>query len=450
MVSAVTGTRSQRAIERLAGKYSALKIGALLLWVAGMVHVYTSQHQWEITSNFTEQVAVDCGTKITSWEQIEELMRRIDPAKAQRWISLAEADIQKKLTVDTPEERPEILSSSQSSESKTLAQADEEHAAINSRQVQEWRKGFHEAAAIRDTKKRRSETEKFATNPFDIQTIRKCKHVFLDFGANVGDTLLKFVDTFNPKFESKASEGNIMYHQLNTTTGSLGPMLYGRITSSNTKKAPYWILPPWIKGKIEKYNADKNTGPPVHPEDYCYYGVEGNPHFTSLLRHHEINMLNMVPRPVRHVHFLTEHVGAGIDGPTALYLDTINSKQNYWGSSIMETHRDVVRSNSKTGVPVTGITLTRLLTETVLPGGHVMIKIDIEGAEYALLEEAINSTIFCKLVKDQGVRIDMVNEFHHKRVTGTEELGKRWIAMKGDKHITECGVQYSLGMRGMR
>jgi hypothetical protein len=96
---------------------------------------------------------------------------------------------------------------------------------------------------------------------------------------------------------------------------------------------------------ISNYNdaeRSKNEGDRllVSPEDYCYYGVEGNPVFTSCLRRDKIHILDMLPRPVRHFYFLTQHAGAGVDGPTMLYLDTINQKHNYWGSSMIPAHAD--------------------------------------------------------------------------------------------------------------
>ena len=57
----------------------------------------------------------------------------------------------------------------------------------------------------------------------------------------------------------------------------------------------------------------------------------------------EDKVMSMRPRPVR---YLTETVGTNGDGPT-------QPKENFWGSSVMETHRDIQASH-KTGVPVMG------------------------------------------------------------------------------------------------
>jgi hypothetical protein len=85
-------------------------------------------------------------------------------------------------------------------------------------------------------------------------------------------------------------------------------------------------------------------GPLTGPEDYCYYGVEGNPVFTDRLQSLEDFILDTRPRPLQHIHFFTTSVGAGKDGMTKLYLDTINKDKNYWGSSIFDGHQDVRKS----------------------------------------------------------------------------------------------------------
>lgn len=267
--------------------------------------------------------------------------------------------------------------------------------------------------------------------------VQRCKHVFLDLGSNVGDALHKVIDSFLPAFNDKQ-------YIFNTTTGEIGPNFYGASTLN------FWTLPGWVKEQITAYNRQSKQQDPVYPEDYCFYGVEGNPYFTSMLREQEIQVLNMIPRPVRHVHFLTEHVGSARDGPTTLFLDTNNrGSRNFVGSSILSSHVDVTKGDKKNGeligVSVMGVTLTTLLEKTVAPGGHVMIKIDIEGAEYELLEEAVKSDIFCKLVQDMGVRVDIISEFHDDGTIGSTEPRQRWEqVIQGEQAIHNCGVNYKV------
>ena len=401
-------------------------------------------------TNLDSVVADSTVTPPTSWEQLEEQMKRLDPDKANRWKTFLEADQKPKVIeiVDDPKQPAASLSTTKTS----LDELDDERAAFNSKLVQAWRHNFEQAAELPEGAEHRTMANKYAESGYRTSNLRKCKHVFIDFGSNIGDSLLKMIDSFFPKFDSgkyrvQRGQSRKRYHSLDITSGNIGPTFYDGHGGNPNK----WILPKWVNSMIRDYNAQnkkqKNGKPEVFPEDYCFYGIEGNPHFTSMLREHEIQVMNMIPRPVRHAHFLTGHVGSGSDGPTTLYLDTKNVKQNFWGSSIIKSHIDVVQSEGDTGVPVMGITLTKLLEQTVLPGGHVMIKIDIEGGEYQLLEEAINSTILCKLIKDQGVRIDMLNEPHDAKIVGSAEPGIRWNAIQGEKMIKQCGVGYGWGGR---
>ena len=175
--------------------------------------------------------------------------------------------------------------------------------------------------------------------------------------------------------------------------------------------------------------------------------MERNPHFTDLLKTTEDNVMSMRPRPFRYVHLLTETVGTNCDSPAQLFLDTVNPKENFSGSSVMDTHRDVQASH-KTGVAVMGVTRTSMLQKAVKPGEHVIVKIDIEGAEYLLLEEVIESSILCVMVQKQGVSIHMMMELHNVNVLGSPKPRQLWEEIQGHKRIVDCGVNFTLGDGG--
>lgn len=412
-------------------------LGAIVTTISAVMYSNNSTNLCDISGLIVAPTTETA--EITTMEQIEEKMQKIDPVKAERWRKFLESDGQPPVQKQVAQQE-----APPSGSSKTIQEIEDDRAAINSKQVREWRSKFNDAAALTDEEAHRREAKKYAEHAYQIANLRKCKYVFLDFGSNVGDSLLKVIDSFIPEFDSGIENGKKIHHIVNTTTGNIGPGVYDHFKRNLNK----WILPKWVKQKVEDYNSfskKKHKSDPVYPEDYCFYGVEGNPHFTPWLRREEIQVMNMIPRPIRHAHFLTDHVGAGKDGPTTLYLDTVNKKDNFWGSSIIASHVDVVASGGNTGTPVTGITLTSLIEQTVAPGGHVMIKIDIEGGEYPLLEEAINSKILCKLTKDMGVKVDMLNERHNAKVVGSEEPGERWKAIDGDNAIKRCGVGYGWG-----
>ncbi|KAF9953377.1 hypothetical protein BGZ70_000265 [Mortierella alpina] len=118
------------------------------------------------------------------------------------------------------------------------------------------------------------------------------------------------------------------------------------------------------------------------------------------------------------------------------FMDTVNDEHDYWGSSIYATHPDAVRSGAK-GTDLTGINIATWLLRNTLPRDFVVVKMDIEGAEYEVIPH----------MADMGawVVIDhLLVEWHGPKVGGgtLEEIqlrGDRAAAAK-DKLIKE-GVQ---------
>lgn len=191
-----------------------------------------------------------------------------------------------------------------------------------------------------------------------------CPLIFVDFGANVGDSLGKFIDA------GVTSEcGDVIYAGYSIEKGKM----------INKDKKQSNRLTKWARQVL--HETSRQVGKTLSPEHYCYFGIEGNPRFTERLQALEARVMHTKPRPLRHAFFFTETVGTDEDGPTQLYLDTTNEDKNYWGSSIYNTHPDVrVSSNEPAqSAPVQGISLSTLLQEIALKsfGSHIIIKMDI-------------------------------------------------------------------------
>ena len=290
----------------------------------------------------------------------------------------------------------------------------------NSKLIKEWR-----AIMVKDIESGKSAQAK--DRVLDSQTVFPCEYTFLDLGANVGDTIRKLIDSGLPALNGKQ-------HEFEFAKGGLGDVQYGQWIG---KRQMYESF------QLSEYIQKKANG--ILPEDFCYYGVEGNPTFTARLREIEIAIMNLYPRPLRHAHFFTDHVATGVDGPTTLYLDTVNHGDNYWGSSIFQSHHDVQRSGKDTGVPVTGITLTTLLRETLKSNGHAIIKIDIEGAEFALIDEAIKSNVLCEFCQDRNATINVQLELHKANVMRQEfDPNNQW-SNRAFAKLRECGVVLTEG-----
>lgn len=181
------------------------------------------------------------------------------------------------------------------------------------------------------------------------------------------------------------------------------------------------------------------------PEQYCFYGVEGNPAFTRKLRGLEAIIMGIIQsssgsgsgedhghpqtsadfkgiRLLRHIHFFTSTVATSHNGSTELYLDSVST--DHVGSSLLDSHKYAHMKGGEK-VEVQGRTLDWLLehvldgfgtttdvtAEKSSDGGHLILKIDIEGSEYSVLKEAIESGMLCDYAK-KGNRVDLVVEFH--------------------------------------
>jgi hypothetical protein len=197
--------------------------------------------------------------------------------------------------------------------------------------------------------------------------IPRCPYMFIDLGANVGDSLGKFVDAG----VTTTCPGE-MYPRYSTEKGKL--------VNQDEFKPPSNRLTEWVRELLRETSSQ--VGNTLQPEHYCYFGLEGNPVFTERLHQLQARVMHTKPRPVRSLHFFTETVVTDENGPTLLYLDTTNKEHNYWGSSIYDTHPDVRASTSVTSAPVYGLSLSTLLQQIAIGsfGNHIVIKMDIGKA----------------------------------------------------------------------
>jgi FkbM family methyltransferase len=306
----------------------------------------------------------------------------------------------------------------------------------NANEIKQIRQKFLQEC--QDSTTTKDELQRLINSWFDVSSrrsasvpIQPCRFTILDFGANVGDSLAKFIDVGLPACPAKGIE-SVKY---NTTSH--------HAQSSDTKpnKFTSWVSKMMQEGTKQQHRE------PFQPEDYCYYGIEGNPVFTKRLRALETAIWNSRPRPVRSARFFTETIATDTNGPATLYLDTQNADQNYWGSSVYASHKDVQASaaTSPNGqlvtASVTGITLTSMIVQTVIrkPGSHLIIKMDIEGAEYAVLNEAYDSGILCKYA-EHAVRIDILVEAHPSSVVGKSNDALIHWREKVHPELKFCGV----------
>jgi len=114
--------------------------------------------------------------------------------------------------------------------------------------------------------------------------------------------------------------------------------------------------------------------------------VEANPRFDTSLTVMQGTYPGMV-------HPLSSHAAYMCEADTSFYLDTKNTtitvgdtkkSTNFWGSSMSENHVDA-KASGLVKVTVPTVNVNRLLYENTIPGDFVLLKMDVEGAEWDIL-----------------------------------------------------------------
>lgn len=106
------------------------------------------------------------------------------------------------------------------------------------------------------------------------------------------------------------------------------------------------------------------------------YLVEANPHFDAPLT-------KLGEQYPDQVHVMKSTAAFDCVGQTSFYIDT-DPTHNHWGSSMSEAAPDAVRSG-KQKVTVPTVNVVQLIAQSVIPTDWVMLKVDIEGAEYEVV-----------------------------------------------------------------
>ncbi|KJK75408.1 hypothetical protein H634G_09426 [Metarhizium anisopliae BRIP 53293] len=188
----------------------------------------------------------------------------------------------------------------------------------------------------------------FIKNPFRRSSIRP-RYIFVDLGANIGDSLDAFLRKEDAKFQYKFPRPDWARYEEAGKFASIA-------------QVPKRMLAHFPFCEID------------------IYLFEGNPAFNPALveakqRHRSRGVnVNIFPSTVVDVR----------DGTRMFYLDTINDEHDYWGSSIYANHPDAVDSGSN-GTELTAINISRWLLMNTLPHDFVVVKMDIEGSEYDVI-----------------------------------------------------------------
>jgi hypothetical protein len=175
----------------------------------------------------------------------------------------------------------------------------------NAEQVKEWRQSVRDlctkAKSIEDVKA--IEQKQMAAFllptepkplPRDDSSVKLCRNVFLDFGANVGDSSSHLINSGMVSCDRKSDlQTETMPYDFKVATHTF--------EFASRRNAMVGELVKLLEERTKDANGSAQQ---LGPEDYCYYGIEGNPTFTKRLQGIEGVVMAMQPRPVEHLHFL--------------------------------------------------------------------------------------------------------------------------------------------------
>jgi len=163
---------------------------------------------------------------------------------------------------------------------------------------------------------------------------------------------------------------------------------------------------PFLEGK---FGPIENCGTKDNAGDFEAFLVEANPFF-------DVSLRQLSDTGKGNIHAMASTAAYMCDGHTSFWLDN-QTEHNYWGSSmdgkphewslaqIQQQERTVARKthrlkkteneNARGGheVTVPTMNLMKLLYEKTIPGDWVIVKMDIEGAEWDIVPCLANSPV---------------------------------------------------------
>lgn len=167
----------------------------------------------------------------------------------------------------------------------------------------------------------------------------------------------------------------------------------------------------------------KNFGPEAERAQWEVYALEANPTFNSILLVAESEVAKN-----HTVHIYKETAAWTYDGTIDFYLDTVNGDRNFWGSSLNAKHPDVISSGKKK-IIVTCKDVAKIIAK-YREEDFVVVKMDIEGAEYDLLLDFLKKNVF-SLIDFMAI------EFHTglSKMQSKEDVFMQILTMYGTKFV---------------
>ena len=162
----------------------------------------------------------------------------------------------------------------------------------------------------------------------------------------------------------------------------------------------------FLKEPDTKFQFDFPKPPlPCAYSDAEIYLFEANPVFNvDLVRAKQEFMIERNPPAAKKIDLFTSTIVWIEDTTMSFYLDEVTVEHDFWASSVKNTPSDVIKSGYKS-VNLTAIDIANFITKNFLPNDFVVVKMDIEGAEWDVVPHMIKM--------NAGINIDyLLVEWH--------------------------------------
>jgi len=275
------------------------------------------------------------------------------------------------------------------------------------------------AAAAAKPKAAKPETTLF--RGFELKS--PCKHVVIDIGSGGGSALDKFMSP-------SSYIGNMA-----AATGTTSPWAKETDTITQQMEA-----------------ADR--------KQWCIFAFEGNKFFKKQLEHLQKTYSDVA----QEFKVFVPAIISAQDGGDDLFLDLFNSDGSspWWGTSLFNNYLqkylaspdgaatredmspdEIAEASKQVGARVASARLDTLLKQYIEQGSNIILRMDISGGEYKIIEDAIiKSGLLCDFAKEHfrgKARVHLFIKWH-RFMEQAASVQPRWTE-ELERKMIGCGIQ---------
>ena len=171
----------------------------------------------------------------------------------------------------------------------------------------------------------------------------------------------------------------------------------------------------FLKEPNTKFQYDFPKPPfPCKYSDAEIYLFEANPVFNSdLVKSKQQLMFERNPPAAKKIDLFTSTIVWIEDTTMPFFLDEVTVEHDFWASSVKDSGSPIIKSGKKS-VNLTAIDIANFILKNFLPNDFVVVKMDIEGAEWDVVPHIVKM--------NAGINIDyLLIEWHWYHATEAQK-----------------------------